>query len=61
VIDVALLAFVLFHGLNGIRNIALDLGVKSGGDKAVTAVLTVIGLAAFAFGIAGLLAFRRYA
>ncbi len=60
VIDVALLAFVLFHGLNGIRNIALDLGVKSRGDKLVTAVLTVIGLAAFAFGIAGLIAFRRF-
>jgi len=61
VIDIALLAFVLFHGLNGIRNIALDLGVKSSGDKIVTALLTVIGLAAFAFGIAGLIAFRRYA
>ncbi len=60
VIDVALLAFVLFHGLNGIRNIALDLGVKSRGDKLVTGVLTVIGLAAFAFGIAGLIAFRRF-
>ncbi len=61
VIDVALLAFVLFHGLNGIRNIALDLGVKSRGDKLVTALLTVIGVAAFAFGIAGLIAFRRFA
>jgi|SRR5215207_8229091 succinate dehydrogenase/fumarate reductase cytochrome b subunit len=61
VIDVALLAFVLFHGLNGIRNIALDLGVRSKGDKAITALLTVIGLAALAFGIAGLIAFRRYA
>lgn len=61
VIDVSLLAFVLFHGLNGIRNIALDLGVKSRGDKVITGLLSVIGLAAFAFGIAGLVAFRRYA
>jgi succinate dehydrogenase hydrophobic anchor subunit len=61
VIDVSLLAFVLYHGLNGIRNIALDLGVKQGGDRAVTAILTVVGIAAFAFGIAGLIAFRRYA
>jgi succinate dehydrogenase / fumarate reductase, membrane anchor subunit len=60
VIDVTLLAFILFHGLNGIRNIALDLGVKSRGDKMVTALLVVIGLAAFAFGIAALLAFRLY-
>src|SRR5262245_52729050 len=34
-IDLTLLAFVLFHGLNGIRNIALDVGVRGGGDKAV--------------------------
>lgn len=61
VIDIALLAFILFHGLNGIRNIALDLGVKSRGDKMVTALLSVIGLAAFVFGIAALIAFRRYA
>ncbi|MGH2588424.1 MAG: hypothetical protein ACRDJE_26180 [Dehalococcoidia bacterium] len=62
VIDIALLAFVLFHGLNGIRNIALDLGVKSSssGDRIVSVLLAVIGLAAFAFGIAGLIAFRRY-
>jgi succinate dehydrogenase / fumarate reductase membrane anchor subunit len=61
VIDVALLAFILFHGLNGIRNIALDLGVKSRGDKMVTAVLSVIGVVAFGFGIAALVAFRLYA
>lgn len=61
VLDIALLAFVLYHGLNGIRNIALDLGVKSRGDKIVSSLLAVIGVAAFAFGIAGLVAFRRYA
>ena len=61
VIDVGLLAFILFHGLNGIRNIALDLGVKERGDRIVTTLLTVIGVAAFAFGIAGLVAFRRFA
>lgn len=61
VIDIALLAFVLFHGLNGIRNIALDLGIKSGGDKVVTALLSLIGLVAFGFGIAALIAFRIYA
>jgi len=61
VIDVALLAFVLFHGLNGIRNIALDLGVKSGGDRVVTTLLGLIGLVAFGFGIAALIAFRIYA
>ena len=61
VIDIALLAFVLFHGLNGIRNIALDLGVKSGGDRVITTLLSLIGLVAFGFGIAALIAFRIYA
>lgn len=61
VIDVALLAFVVYHGLNGIRNIALDLGVKRGGDRIVSSLLTVIGLVTFGFGIAALIAFRRYA
>lgn len=60
ILDIALLAFVLYHGLNGIRNIALDLGVKSTGDRIVSSLLVVIGVAAFAFGIAGLIAFRRY-
>lgn len=60
VVDVSLLVFVLYHGLNGMRNIALDMGVKSGGDKAITAALTVVGVAAFAFGMAGLIAFQRY-
>lgn len=60
VLDIALLAFVLYHGLNGLRNIALDLGVKSTGDKIVSSLLIAIGLAAFAFGIAGLIAFQRY-
>ena len=59
-INIALLAFVLYHGLNGIRNIALDLGVKKKGDRLITTLLSVIGLAAFAFGIAALIAFNRY-
>jgi succinate dehydrogenase / fumarate reductase, membrane anchor subunit len=60
IFNITLLTFVLYHGLNGIRNIALDLGVKGSGDKAVTGVLALIGVAAFAFGIAGLLAFTWY-
>jgi succinate dehydrogenase / fumarate reductase, membrane anchor subunit len=60
-IDLALLAFILFHGLNGIRNIALDLGVKARGDRMVTGLLILIGVVTFAFGVAALIAFRRYA
>jgi succinate dehydrogenase / fumarate reductase membrane anchor subunit len=60
VINISLLGFALYHGLNGIRNIALDLGVKKRGDRLVTALLSVIGVAAFAFGIAALIGFAVY-
>ena len=57
VIDVFLLSFVLYHGLNGIRNIALDYGARGAIERAVTAVLLAIGVAAFIFGIFALAAF----
>jgi succinate dehydrogenase / fumarate reductase membrane anchor subunit len=60
VIDVALLVFVLFHGFNGIRNIALDMGLTDRAEKAVTAVLVVVGVIGFGFGLAALIAFRIY-
>jgi succinate dehydrogenase/fumarate reductase cytochrome b subunit len=60
-IDVLLLGFVLFHGLNGIRNIAIDLGVRGGTPmRVVSGFLWMIGIAAFVFGIFALIAFRRY-
>lgn len=60
-IDVALLGFVLFHGLNGIRNIAIDLGVRAAQVRVVTGFLVLVGLVAFVFGIFALIAFVRYA
>jgi succinate dehydrogenase / fumarate reductase membrane anchor subunit len=57
VLSLLLLSFALFHGLNGIRNIAIDYGAKGGVDKAVTGALSAIGLAAFIFGIFALAAF----
>jgi succinate dehydrogenase/fumarate reductase cytochrome b subunit len=57
VIDIFLLSFVLYHGLNGIRNIALDYGARGAIESAVTAVLLAIGVAAFIFGIFALAAF----
>ena len=57
VISLLLLSFTLFHGLNGIRNIAIDYGAKGAVDKAVTGALSAIGLAAFIFGIFALAAF----
>lgn len=60
VIDIALLAFVLFHGFNGIRNIAIDMGLTARAERAVTVVLTIVGLVGFGFGIAMLIAFQKY-
>lgn len=60
VIDIALLAFVLFHGFNGIRNIAIDMGLTARAERAVTAVLTLVGLVGLGFGIAMLIAFQKY-
>ncbi len=56
-IDILLLSFVLYHGLNGIRNIALDYGARGAVERAVTAVLLAIGAAAFVFGVIALAAF----
>ena len=60
VIDVSLLAFVLFHGFNGIRNIAIDMGLTARANRAVTVVLWLVGLVGFGFGMAALIAFRTY-
>jgi len=57
VLAVLLLAFVLFHGLNGIRNILLDYGLRGTGDRIVIGALLGVGMAAFTFGIIGLAAF----
>jgi succinate dehydrogenase hydrophobic anchor subunit len=57
VIDVLLLSFVLYHGLNGIRNILIDYGVRGTGEKVATGALLGVGVAAFTFGIIALAAF----
>jgi len=57
VVDVLLLSFALYHGLNGVRNVAMDYGLRGAGEKVVTGALSLVGLAAFAFGIATLAAF----
>ena len=57
IISVLLLSFTLFHGLNGIRNIAIDYGAKGIAEQAVTGVLSLIGVAAFIFGIFAFAAF----
>ncbi len=57
VIDLLLLTFALYHGLNGVRNVLLDYGLRGTGERVVTAGLSLIGVAAFAFGVLALSAF----
>jgi len=57
VVDVLLLSFALYHGLNGVRNVAIDYGLHGVGEKVVTGALSLVGVAAFAFGIIALAAF----
>ncbi|HZQ38531.1 MAG TPA: hypothetical protein VFD32_21575 [Dehalococcoidia bacterium] len=60
IVDVSLLAFVLFHGFNGIRNIAIDMGITGRTERVVTGFLTLVGLVGLVFGIMALIAFRKY-
>ena len=57
VVDLLLLSFVLYHGLNGVRNVAMDYGLRGAGEKVVTGALALVGVAAFAFGVIALAAF----
>lgn len=53
-VDFSLLGLVLFHGLNGIRNILIDLGLKG---RKVNVGLIVLGVVAFVYGGIALLSF----
>ena len=56
-IDLLLLGFALFHGLNGVRNVMMDYGVRGVGEKVTTGALSILGLAAFAYGVVILASF----
>jgi succinate dehydrogenase hydrophobic anchor subunit len=58
-VDWVLLALVLYHGLNGVRNVALDYVHRQEMQRALSAVLWVIGLGLFAYGGWGLLVLAR--
>jgi succinate dehydrogenase membrane anchor subunit len=60
IVDISLLAFVLFHGFNGIRNIAIDMGITGRTERVVTGFLTLVALVGLVFGIMALIAFRKY-
>lgn len=49
-VDFSLLALVLFHGLNGIRNILLEWGPAARRQKQVTTGLWALGVLTFCYG-----------
>jgi len=57
VLDMLLLATVIYHALNGIRAILLDFGVGVRSQGKMTAVLAVIGVVGFIYGVFGLVPF----
>jgi succinate dehydrogenase hydrophobic anchor subunit len=56
-IDLLLLGFALYHGLNGVRNVLLDYGLRGVGERVTTGALSLLGIAAFAYGVVILAAF----
>lgn len=50
-VDVALLGVVIFHGLNGVRNVAIDWGADRGTLNLVTLICWLVGLALFGWGL----------
>ncbi len=57
-IDIAFLFFVLVHGLAGLHAVVTDFDVASRWRTAHAAALTVLGIVAFLYGAATILAFR---
>ena len=50
--DVLLLLAVVFHGLNGLRMVVLDYGLRSAGSRrAFDGLLWIVGIAASVYGI----------
>jgi len=53
---VLLLGVALYHGLYGLRNILLELTLPEAAEKALTAVLVIVGLGLFTLGTWGAIA-----
>ena len=52
-VDLALLALALFHGLNGVRSVVMDFGVGQQGRQFLSLSLTLLGIVAFVSGAYG--------
>jgi succinate dehydrogenase hydrophobic membrane anchor protein len=57
VVDTSLLAVTIYHGLNGVRNVAFDYLNNAAAKRGLTWGLGVIGVATFFFGLNALLPF----
>ena len=55
VLDSALLAVVLYHGLNGVWQVAADFGLGRGAQRTLALVLWIVGLVTLVVGINALL------
>lgn len=54
IIDYGLLVFVMFHAMNGLRNVLLDFSFAARRRKLISWALAIVGVAWTAFGIWGL-------
>lgn len=57
IVDSSLLALLLYHGLNGVRNVIFDYSIGLKAERAVNWVLIIVGLATFVYGLNALLPF----
>ncbi len=57
VLDSVLLAAALFHGLNGVRVVAGDMGMRGSTLRALSWVLLALGLGGFVYGVYALVSF----
>ena len=53
-VDLSLLALALFHGLNGVRTVAMDFGLGLQARRFLSVTLVMVGFASFLFGVYGL-------
>ncbi len=57
ILDVLLLASLLYHSLNGLRSVLIDWGVGSRSGKVLSGTLLVIGILLLVYGIWALIPF----
>jgi succinate dehydrogenase cytochrome b556 subunit len=51
IFDLMLLALVIFHGLNGVRIVIIDLGISNRAQRVLFWGLMLLGLGLFLFGV----------